>query len=75
MTRYEDLRAKAIDCLSLAHKASDRLVRKELMQLAARFQALAAHVKGNEDDGEEPVTATAVMDLQRKRTMRRRPQR
>jgi hypothetical protein len=75
MTRYEELRAKAIDCLSLAQKTGDQHVRKELMQLAARFQQLADHVKRNEDDGAEPVTAAAVIDLQRKRAMRRRPQR
>jgi hypothetical protein len=50
-------------------------VRKELMQFAPRFQQLAEHVKGNEEDGAEPVTAAAVIDLQRKRAMRRRPQR
>ena len=63
MTRYEELRAKAIDCLSLAHKAGDPHVRKELMHLAARFQQLAEHVKSNEKDGAEPVTAAAVIDL------------
>jgi hypothetical protein len=75
MSRYEELRAKAIDCLSLAQKTGDQHVRKELMQLAARFQQVAEHVKGNEEDGGEPVTAAAVIDLQRKRAMRRRPQR
>jgi hypothetical protein len=45
MTRYEELRAKAIDCLSLAQKAGNPVVRKELMQLAARFRQLAEHVR------------------------------
>ena len=72
MTRYEELRTKAIDCLSLAQKASDPFVRKELMQLASRFQQLAEHVKGNENNA-EPVTAAAVIEAQRVRQARRRP--
>jgi hypothetical protein len=71
MTRYEELRAKSIDCLSLAQKAGNPVVRKELMQLAARFRQLAEHVKGNENE-QEPVTAAAVIEAQRKRQVRRR---
>jgi hypothetical protein len=56
MNRVEELRNKAIDCLTLAQTASDPAVRKELMQLAARFRQLAIHV----EDGEaEPPPAPA----------------
>ena len=52
MNRIEELRTKAIECLTLAQTASDPVVRKELMQLAARFRQLAIHA----EDGEaEPL--------------------
>jgi hypothetical protein len=52
MSRVEELRIKAIECLKLAQTASDPVVRKELMQLAARFRQLAIHAEDAE--GEPP---------------------
>jgi hypothetical protein len=52
MSRVEELRIKAIECLTLAQTASDPVVRKELMQLAARFRQLAIHAE--DADGEAP---------------------
>ena len=48
MSRIEELRTKAIECLTLAQTASDPVVRKELMQLAARFRQLAIHAEDGE---------------------------
>jgi len=48
MNRIEELRIKAIECLTLAQTARDPVVRKELMQLAARFRQLAIHAEDGE---------------------------
>jgi hypothetical protein len=62
MSRAEELRTKSIECLTLAQTASDPVVRKELMQLAARFRQLAIHV----EDGEaEPVPVVPMRDAEK----------
>ena len=62
MSRIEELRTKAIECLTLAQTAGDPLVRKELMQLAARFRQLAIHAEDGEAEPFYPLRAAEEDD-------------